>query len=160
MRRQAADYGYLRSNQAVVVGMGPYISIMPVNPGFIVVPAYDPVVVFARPRPGFFVGGAIRFGYGINLGLAFRPWGWGASRFDWGGHTVIINNAPWGRSWGNRATYVHPYTVRRYAPGAARPAERHELHERSEHEREAPRAGRGGEEEHRRGRRREGDDRR
>ena len=33
MRRQAADFGYLRSSGQVVVSTGPYISITPVNPG-------------------------------------------------------------------------------------------------------------------------------
>ena len=160
MRRQAVDFGYLRTNPAVGIGMGPYITIMPANPAFIVVPVYDPIVVFARPRPGFFVGGAIRFGFGINIGLVFQPWGWGVSRFDWGAHTVIINNAPWGRTWANRATYVHPYTVRRYAPTAPRSAERHEIHDRSEREREAPRTGRPSREEHDRGRGRKRDDQR
>jgi len=57
-RRKARDYGYLRSNGQVVVGGGPYITIMPVNPGYLVVPYYDPRVVFYAPRPGFYVGGA------------------------------------------------------------------------------------------------------
>ncbi len=77
MRRRAYDYGYLRTNQAVVVAPGPYITIMPVNPGFVVVPAYSPGIVFAAPRVGFAVGAAIRFGFGVAIGLAFRPWGWG-----------------------------------------------------------------------------------
>jgi len=152
MRRQARDFGYLRSNGSIVVGTGPYITIMPVNPAFIVVPFYDPIVVFARPRPGFAVGAAIRFGFGINIGVAFRPWGWGLSFFDWGGHAVIVNNVPWGRTWANRATYVHPYTVRRFAPGAPRPAEGHALEQRSPREREGARAGRAIREEHGRGR--------
>src|SRR3984957_7270406 len=46
MRKKARDYGYLRSNAQVVVGGGPYISINPVDPGYIVVPYYDPGVVF------------------------------------------------------------------------------------------------------------------
>ena len=148
MRMRAANYGYLRSNASIVVGMGPYITIVPANPAFIVVPSYNPVVVFAAPRPGFAVGFAIRFGFGINIGVAFRPWGWGLSRFDWGGHTVIVNNVPWGRTWTNRATYVHPYAVRRFAPAAPRPPERHELVQRSPHEREDARAGRATKEEH------------
>ena len=73
MRRQAEEYGYLRSNGSVVVSGGPYIAITPVNPGLIYVPWYDPAVVFFAPRPGFFVGEAIRFGFGINIGVAFRP---------------------------------------------------------------------------------------
>jgi hypothetical protein len=150
-RRKASDYGYLRSNSEIVVGGGPYITIAPVNPGFIVVPAYDPGIVFFAPRPGFFVGGGIRFGFGISIGGFFRPWGWGYGRFDWGAHRVFINNAPWGRTWYNRGAYVHPYPgVRRYAP-AERAQEHHELHGRSERERQAPREGRRAEEEHHEG---------
>jgi len=145
-RRKARDYGYLRTNAQVVVGVGPYITIMPVNPGFIVVPYYDPRVVFFAPRPGFVVGGAIRFGFGVSVGLFFRPWGWGPGfgRFDWGGHAVFLNNARWGRTWVNRGVYVHPYEgVHRFAP-AERAPERHELHERSERERSEAREGRKG----------------
>ena len=72
-RKKARDYGYLRTNAQVVVGGGPYITILPVNPAFICVPVYDPLVVFYPPRPGFFVGGAIGFGFGITLGFAFDP---------------------------------------------------------------------------------------
>jgi len=145
-RRKARDYGYLRTNAQVVVGVGPYITIMPVNPGFVVVPYYDPRVVFFAPRPGFVVGGAIRFGFGVSVGLFFRPWGWGPGfgRFDWGGHAVFLNNARWGRTWVNRGGYVHPYEgVHRFAP-AERAPERHELHERSERERSEAREGRKG----------------
>ena len=150
MRREAYNYGYLRSNQAVVVAPGPYITIMPVNPGFVVVPAYNPGVVFIAPRAGFVVGAAIRFGFGVAIGLAFRPWGWGFgwTHFDWGHHVVIVNNHPWGRTWVNRTTYVHPYAVRRFAPAAPRPAERHELERRSPQERSDARSGRAIREEH------------
>ena len=150
MRRRAYDYGYLRTNTAIVVGGGPYITIMPVSPGFIVVPAYSPAVVFAAPGLGFVVGSAIRFGFGVVIGLAFRPWGWGFgwTHFDWGRHVVIVNNHPWGRTWVNRATYVHPYAVRRYAPAAPRPAERHQLERRSPQERADAKAGRAVKEEH------------
>src|SRR5579864_8757593 len=148
MRRQARDFGYLRSNAQVVVSGGPYVEILPVNPAFVCVPYYDPAVVFYRPRPGFSVGGAINFGFGVTIGAAFRPWGWGVNRFAWDSHRVFINEHVWERRWDNRAVYAHPYAVQRYAP-AARVPERHELHERSEHEREAARRGREHEEEHR-----------
>jgi hypothetical protein len=148
MRRRAADYGYLRSNPSIIVGVGPYITIMPANPAFIVVPAYSPAIVFAAPRIGFAMGAAIRFGFGVAIGLAFRPWGWGLTRFDWGGHAVIVNNVPWGRTWANRATYVHPYSVRRFAASAPRPPERHELVKRSPREREDAKAGHAVKEEH------------
>jgi hypothetical protein len=157
-RRKARNFGYLRSNSQIVVDSGPYITIMPANPGFVVVPYYDPRVVFFAPRPGYFVGGAIRFGFGVSLGLFFRPWGWGPGygRFDWGGHAVFVNNARWGRTWVNRGAYAHPYEgVHRYAP-AERVQERHEVHERSEHERTYQREGRRAPEEHRGGGRGDG----
>lgn len=153
-RALAANYGYLRSNGQVVVGAGPYITIAPVNPAFMVVPVYDPGLVFYAPRPGFVVGGAVRFGYGVSLGGFFSPWGWGASRFDWGGHAVFINNARWGRTWVNRGTYVHAYpAIRRPAPGFVRPREAHQMERRSDVERNAAHEGRAvPHEEHRRGR--------
>lgn len=152
-RQVAMRYGYLRSNAQVVVRGGPYVEIAPVNPAFVVVPVYDPLVVFAPPRPGFFVGGAINFGFGISIGAAFRPWGWGYNRFAWNTHTVIINNATWNRTYVNRSTYVHPYTVHRYeAPRAGVPprVEQHQLHTRSEAERGYARSGHEHVEEHRR----------
>jgi hypothetical protein len=148
MRRRARDFGYLRSNGQIVVSNGPYIEIVPANPAFVVVPYYDPLVVYARPRPGFFVGGAINFGFGASIGAAFRPWGWGGNSMGWNSHTVIINNNNWNRTWVNRGSYVHPYTVQRYS--GPRVAERHEMHERNEREREAERFGRERREEHRR----------
>jgi hypothetical protein len=146
-RHRAYDYGYLRTGPRVVVQPGPYIQILPADPGFIVVPYYDPLVVFAAPRPGFFIGGAIGFNFGISIGAAFRPWGWGYNRFDWGGHAVFINNAPWRRTWVNRGAYVHPYQqIQRY-PAAGR-VEGHQLQQRSPREREAGRTGRERVEEH------------
>ena len=108
MRQKAKDFGYLRSNDRIVVSGGPYIEILPVDPAFICVPAYDPLVVFFPPRPEIVVGAAISFGFGVTITAAFRPWGWGLCRFDWGAHVVFINNAPWGRIWANRGVYVHP----------------------------------------------------
>jgi hypothetical protein len=151
MRQKAKDFGYLRSNGQIVVSGGPYIGIEPVDPGFIVVPTYDPFIVFAAPRPGFFVGGAIGFGFGIRIGGWFRPWGWGATRIGWGEHAVIINNVRWERTWVNRRVYVHPYPgVHRYAVSGPARAEHHELIQRSAREREAARAGHPHEEEHHR----------
>jgi hypothetical protein len=147
-RKKAYDYGYLRSNPQVVVSGGPYITILPANPAFIVVPYYNPAVVFFAPRPGFVVATGIRFGFGITIGAFFRPWGWGVGRFDWGAHAVFINDHPWGRNWANRAVYVHPYEgVRRFAP-AQRAPEAHALHQRSARERNAAREGRAVREEH------------
>jgi hypothetical protein len=109
-RAAAQRFGYLRTNGPIVVSGGPYITILPVDPGYIVVPYYDPTVVFFAPRPGFFVGGGIRFGYGVTLGGFFAPWGWvpGGMGFDWHAHTFFLNRAPWGRTWVNRNAYTHP----------------------------------------------------
>jgi hypothetical protein len=149
-RHRAYQYGYLRSNQQIVVNNGPYIDIEPYNPAYIVVPTYNPVVVYAPPRPGFFVGGAIGFGFGVGIGSYFSPWGWGSSHFVWGSHVVVVNNRPWGRTWVNRRVYVHPYAdVHRYnAPANARFVEHHEAIPRSEHERTAVREGHPHVEEH------------
>ena len=140
MRQKAKDYGYLSSNDRIAVSGGPYIDIEPVDPAFIVVPTYDPLVVFWPPRPGFVVGTAIGFGFGVGIGVAFRPWGWGFCRFDWGAHALFIAGAPWGRVWGNRGFYVHPYgDLHRWGPGPR--VEGHRLIQRSEEERRAPREG-------------------
>lgn len=104
--------------------------------------------VFFAPRPAFVVGGAIRFGFGVSIGGFFRPWGWGVSRFDWGRHDVFIGAAPWRRTWVNRGVYAHPFPeVHRFAP-APRPAEHHEVFQRSEVERSDEREGRAVHEEH------------
>jgi hypothetical protein len=110
MRHKAMQYGYLQSNSymRVVSDMG-YIEILPVVPGVIYVPYYDPVVVFARPAAGFAVGGAIRFGPGITIGAGFVPWGWASPGFLWPSNAIIIDRYPWGRTWANRPVYVHPY---------------------------------------------------
>jgi hypothetical protein len=147
MRQKAKDYGYLRTGPQVVVSGGPYITILPVNPAFVVVPAYDPLIVFAPPRPGFVVGAAIGFGFGVAIGAWFRPWGWGTTRFVWGSHVWFVNNVRWDRTWVNRRTYVHPYPgVHRYE--AARRVEHHELIKRSEAERRAAHEGHEYHEEH------------
>ncbi len=154
MRQQAYNYGYLRTNQEIVVTSGPYITIDPVNPGFIVVPAYDPLVVFAPPRPGFFVGGAIGFGFGVTIGAFFHPWGWGYTHFGWGNHVIFVNNAPWGRTWVNRGVYVHPYPGLPHYAGAAHYnagahyQEHHETIARSTAERQAEHSGHAYHEEH------------
>src|SRR5580765_5167763 len=147
MRQRARDFGYLRTGPQMVVSGGPYITIMPARPDYVVVPYYDPVVVYARPRPGFFIGTAIGFRFGVALGVAFRPWGWGYNRIAWNERVVIVNNAPWHRTWVNRHEYVHPYEIRRtvvvhddHRDHEWRERERREHEheaERREHEREA-----------------------
>jgi len=154
MRATAYRYHYLQSNnQVVVVARGPYIEINPYSPSVLYVPYYDPFVVYYPPRPGFFIGGGIGWGFHISIGGYYRPWGWGyagngwITGFGWGSHTVIVNNANWGRTWQNRAVYVHPYTVQRYA-GHGAIVEHHELIHQSEHERTEARMGHEVKEEH------------
>jgi hypothetical protein len=138
MRHDAWTYGYLRTTAQVTVTSGPYIEILPAGPDYIAVPLYDPRIVFAPPRRGLAVASAIRFSSGIRVGVEFMPWGWGASRFEWPTHTVIINRTPWERTWLNRRTYEHPFAVRRYA--GSRPIERHELRPEENRARHARRA--------------------
>ena len=108
MRRSAEQFGYLQSNAEMrVVNAGPDVEIEPVDPGLIYVPVYDPFVVFAAPRPGFFVGAAIGFGPCYSIG-AFGGWGWGGG-FNWYNHALIVNHVTWGRTWYNRGVYVHNY---------------------------------------------------
>jgi hypothetical protein len=153
-RQKAVNYGYLKTNQQVVVSTGPYVTIDPVSPAFVVVPAYNPVVVFAPPRPGFFVGAAIGFGFGVTIGAFFHPWGWGYSHFGWGNHVIIVNNAPWGRTWVNRGAYVHPYPGLPHYAAAARYnsavhyQEHHQAVARSQAERQAAHDGHAYHEEH------------
>jgi Protein of unknown function (DUF3300) len=146
-RHKAARYGYLRFGGPIIVTGTTYIEIAPTNPAYIVVPVYDPAVVFAPPRPGFVVGAAIEFGFGVMIGTWFHPWGWGATRFVWADHAVFINNVRWERTWANRHTYVHPYPgIHHYAVNAR--VEHHELLSRSAAERAAPHEGHPMHEEH------------
>jgi Protein of unknown function (DUF3300) len=132
-RQQAYDYGYLRSNPYErVEAAAPYdVEIVPVNPGAYYVPVYDPFVVYARPRPGFFVGGAIRFGPAVSLGVSFAPWGWGGVGFGWREHSIVVAGRPWERTWVNQRAYVAPYPIR---PHTGPQVEHHEVHEYHAHE--------------------------
>jgi hypothetical protein len=110
MRKQARKYGYLQPTPYnTVVETGGYVEILPVNPAYIYVPVYDPLIVYGPPAPGFFMGGAIRFGPAIVIGAAFHPFGWAHPYFVWGSHMVFFDETPWVRGWGNVGFYVHPY---------------------------------------------------
>ena len=104
MRGRAYDNGYLRSNNQIAINRnGPWTEIAPLDPGYIVVPYYDPAIVYYRPyRPGFRYG--ISFGYGVGIGAFFNPWGWGGNRFLWDNHQVYVANRIWDR----------PYIVERH----------------------------------------------
>jgi hypothetical protein len=125
MRRQAYDYGYLRTSPYYnVLDSADGIQILPVNPAYIYVPAYDPLIVFGPPRPGFVIGGAIRFGPAVVIGGAFDPWGWAHPYFEWHTHGIFFDFTPWGRGWANRGYYFHPYAH----PWRRRPGPRVERH--------------------------------
>jgi hypothetical protein len=132
-RQKAYNYGYLRSNPyEQVVFAGPAdIEILPAQPGLYYVPVYNPLVVYAPPRPGFFIGGAIHFGPAITIGAAFAPFGWGTVGFGWREHAILVGGHPWARTWVNRGAYVHPgYAYRR--PVGPR-IERHDYAHHEEH---------------------------
>jgi hypothetical protein len=110
LRKQARKYGYLQTNPYCnVVETDGYVEILPVNPAYIYVPYYDPFVVFGPPAPGFFVGGAIRWGPAVIITAGFFPFGWVHPYFLWGAHTIYFDRTPWSRVWVNRGYYVHPY---------------------------------------------------
>jgi hypothetical protein len=133
MRQQAMSYGYLQSNQYLRVVPSPgYIQIVSVNPDLYYVPYYDPRVVYVRPRPGFAIGAAIRFGPSITIGASFAPWGWGGAGFGWREHSILIDHRPWDRTWVNRRVYAHPYATPRPQYERQR-IERHEEHRAIEH---------------------------
>src|SRR6266704_4703201 len=73
MRQRARDYGYLRTSPQIIVGGGPYITILPARREFITVPYYDPAIVYVAPRPGFYVGAGISFRFGVSLGECSGP---------------------------------------------------------------------------------------
>ncbi|WP_433973122.1 DUF3300 domain-containing protein [Tunturiibacter lichenicola] len=120
-RRIANGYGYLAPNSYdTVADDGGYIAIQPVNPAYYYVPVYSPAVVFYAPRPGFYVGGALRFGPVVSIGPAFGAYGWYGAGFGWGNHAILIDHRPWGRTYYNRGVYVHPYAHAYVRPASPR----------------------------------------
>jgi hypothetical protein len=119
LRRQSYNYGYLRSNSDIdVIDQDGYVEIQPFNPYLYYVPIYDPIVVFGPPRPGLFVGGVIRFGPAVTLGVSFGRFGWFGAGFAWRDHAVLIDHRPWVRTYANRSVYVHPYAHAYVRPAA------------------------------------------
>ena len=113
LRREAEQYGYLQSGpQMQVVDDGGYVEILPVG-GYLYVPTYDPYVVFARPRPGFFVGGAIRFGGGFRFAVGFNS-------FNWRSHEVVVNRRVWTPQAPRRYEQPHPVFEQRRFESAQR----------------------------------------
>ncbi len=142
MRQRAMDYGYLQSGpEENVIAAGPGdIEIVPVAPGYVFVPYYDPLIVFGRPRREGFAG-VIRFGPRVFVGGAFAPWGWASPGFAWRSHAIVIDRQPRNRTWSNQRAYVHPYVQPRPRPVEPR-VEHHELHGRQQPERRPEEPGR------------------
>ena len=125
-RKRLSDYGYLRSNGQIIVGAGPYITIVPVNPGFIVVPYYDPGIVFLRAAARFLGWRRDPFGYGVTIGFVSGH-GAGASTASTGVGTACSSTTPVGADVGNRAAYVHHFAPAYHPWTGVRGVERHEL---------------------------------
>ena len=105
LRQQARDMGNLVSNDKQEVDIaGDSIAIVPVQPEYVYVPAYDPVVVYVQRSPRFSPPFII-FGPPLLLGA------WLTMDFDWGQHHVIYHG--WNRSgWVNHARpFVHVTNV-------------------------------------------------
>ena len=119
MRQEAEQYGYLQSNQQIrVEDDGGAIAIEPYDPSFFYVPIYDPYVVFAPLRPGFFVGGAIGFGppypVGTSFGFAWR------SGLNWHNREIVVNRPVYERRnppVNNGRVYVPHATVNSFSNG-------------------------------------------
>jgi Protein of unknown function (DUF3300) len=132
-RQAAQNFGYLASNSYdTVADNGGYVEIQPVNPAYYYVPVYSPAVVFYAPRPGFVLATGIRFGSAVTIGPAFGVFGWGGAGFGWGGHTILIDHRPWGRTFYNRRAYVHPY-ARPYVRPVGPRVETHDHHDAHPH---------------------------
>jgi Protein of unknown function (DUF3300) len=112
MRARARAAGNLRSTpEQAVATDGADISIAPVSPDFVYVPAYDPWIVYGAPvepwpewyeYPGIWLPGAyVSFAAGFSVGFV--------TGFEWGWHH-------WGCDWRDR--YVS-YDHGRYLSGGA-----------------------------------------
>ncbi len=131
MRSESYQYGYLHSSPYDnVIDQDGDIEVLPINPAYIYVPTYDPLIVFGAPRPGFFVGGVIHFGPAVIIGAPFFAWGWAHPYFDWHAHGIFFDHAPWVRNWYNRGYYAHAYAH----PYVHRPGPRVEHHDFARHE--------------------------
>lgn len=106
LRGQAQRYGYLRTTSALQVVQSRDIEILPVNPSYVVVPYYDPLVVFVAPRPRHVVSSAIYLGFGVRLGYWYEPWGWRSSGFYWPSRHIVGGYPGWNRPHRHRPVYV------------------------------------------------------
>jgi len=86
LRAQAYNDGSLRTTpeQLVEVVGDPVIYILPVEPGVIYVPSYDPVLVYSEP-------------YRMTFGVQFVAGPWLVHGFDWDNHCVF--HGDWHGGW-------------------------------------------------------------
>jgi hypothetical protein len=109
LRGQALKYGYLQSTPQLQVTRGPAIEIIPVNPAYVVVPYYDPIIVFAPPRPRFLVSTAIYLGFGVRLGVWYEPWGWRSNGFYWPARRLVGGYPGWNHPLNYRVPMPYNY---------------------------------------------------
>jgi hypothetical protein len=105
LRWQAKNMGNLVSNDKQEIYIeGDSIAIFPVQPQYIYVPLYDPVIVYVK-RPALHIPSFILFGPPLILG------GWLIMDFDWGHRHVVYHG--WNRpGWVNHARpFVHVKNV-------------------------------------------------
>jgi hypothetical protein len=121
LRARARAEGNLQSTpQQSVVTQDRVIIIEPVQPEYVYVPYYNPLVVYGpwwapayepwfwNPPPiyGYPIWGGISTGiyFGTAWGISYHHWGW--ARPDWHGHHVYVN--PTGNRFWNRPGYSPP----------------------------------------------------
>ena len=116
MRQRAQQAGNLKTSpQQTVTDQGSTVTIAPVNPDVVYVPAYDPWAVYGGsidawpgwyPYPGIWYGGPyLSFGLGFGVGF-FGGYGWGWSNwgFNWRGGYAMYNN---GRYYSGSNTFYN-----------------------------------------------------
>ena len=87
LRQMAQSAGNLVTTpQQQVIMEGGYIQIVPVQPRYIYVPMYDPLVVYQpRPRGAYMTAGLITFGAGLVIGA------WLNYDFNWRSHSIFYH---------------------------------------------------------------------
>jgi uncharacterized membrane protein YgcG len=116
MRQRAQQAGNLKTTpQETVTDQDSTISIEPVTPDVVYVPAYDPWLIYGAPivawpgwypYPGLWFGGPyLSFGVGFGIGwLGGYGWGWHNWGFDWRNHAVLYNR---GRYFSRSTTFYN-----------------------------------------------------
>jgi hypothetical protein len=110
MRERAMNEGYLRTNGSLrVINSGPGdIEILPVSPGYVCAPVYDPLMVFGGHHVGIAFG-ALGCGPSVAIGGLYGRWGLGGFGFHWRDHSIVVGHNPWRRDWHNRHSYAHNF---------------------------------------------------